>query len=278
MFKPSSIPPPKPSDDPLLAPLLDEPFASLWSSVGPSNREAAMREQLLEKVKDSHRASLAMHTARVSRLTPIELADGVKARTLYLATPGVALRPGEPVRVQMIDLAPGSRWTEPSSNHQREWLVLRGQVQLGEELLGLRDHQVAPLGWPCRELSSSTGAQLFLRESLDTAPVGQPPRTVRDEQAGWPDFVPGIQRRVMWQQDGAASMLYLAQPGANIPLHSHGHDEECLMVQGELYLDDVLLMPGDYQLAPSGTRHHTTHTPTGVVLYAHGDANLKFES
>ena len=71
-------------------------------------------------------------------------------------------------------------------------------------------------------------------------------------------------------------MLYRADPGANVPHHNHGHDEECLMVQGELFLDDVLLQQGDYQLAPAGTGHHTTETDTGVVLYAHGDLDLQF--
>jgi hypothetical protein len=48
------------------------------------------------------------------------------------------------------------------------------------------------------------------------------------------------------------------------------------MVEGELFLDDVLLQAGDYQLAPAGTGHHMTETDTGVVLYAHGDLDLRF--
>ncbi|GAB3765704.1 hypothetical protein GCM10028796_23510 [Ramlibacter monticola] len=71
-------------------------------------------------------------------------------------------------------------------------------------------------------------------------------------------------------------MLYYARPGASVPMHTHGHDEECLMVQGELFLDDMLLQEGDYQLAPAGTGHRITETDTGVVIYAHGDLDLKF--
>ena len=79
-----------------------------------------------------------------------------------------------------------------------------------------------------------------------------------DFMAGWPAFAPGIRRRVLWQRDGQAALLYHAQAGAQVPHHTHGHDEECLMVQGELFLDDVLLQPGDYQLAPAGTGHRIT--------------------
>lgn len=99
---------------------------------------------------------------------------------------------------------------------------------------------------------------------------------MRDVDAGWLDYAPGIRRRVLWQHEGQAAMLYYAQAGAAVPKHSPGHDEDCLMVQGELFLDDVLLQEGDYQLAPACTGHRITETDTGVVIYAHGDLDLKF--
>ena len=49
------------------------------------------------------------------------------------------------------------------------------------------------------------------------------------------------------------------------------------MVAGELYLDDTLLLEGDYQLAKASSGHVVTHTDTGVVLYAHGDLDLAFK-
>jgi quercetin dioxygenase-like cupin family protein len=149
-------------------------------------------------------------------------------------------------------------------------------VVLGDEHLRLRDYHVAPAPCPARELRTEEGALLFLRESAARAGADTTPLTVRDADAGWPDYAPGIQRRVLWQHAGEAAMLYYAQPGAAVPLHTHGHDEECLMVQGELFLDDVLLQPGDYQLAPAGTGHRITETDTGVVIYAHGDLDLRF--
>ncbi len=117
---------------------------------------------------------------------------------------------------------------------------------------------------------------MYLRESTLPAGAGGAAFTVRDDDSDWPDYAPGIQRRVLWQHAGQAAMLYRARAGASVPLHTHGHDEECLMVQGELFLDDELLQEGDYQLAPAGTRHRTTETDTGVVLYAHGDLDLQF--
>ena len=69
-------------------------------------------------------------------------------------------------------------------------------------------------------------------------------------------------------------MLYRVQPGIAVPHHGHGHDEECLMLEGEVFVDDLLLRRGEYQLAPAGTHHEGVCSDTGGILYAHGDIDL----
>lgn len=264
--------------DQALEPLLSEPFATAWEAGDPrpAATTAALRGRLLDRIAASHAAASAMITSRRSRLAGVEVAPGVQVRTLYAAAADRALRPGEPVLARLVELKAGSRWAGPAPGRHREWLVLQGSVQLGDERLHMRDYHVAPAGSAAPHVRTDAGAVLFLRESVLAAAQGDSPFTVRDEDAGWPDYAPGIQRRLLWQRDGQAAMLYYAQPGASVPLHTHGHDEECLMVQGELFLDDVLLQEGDYQLAPAGTGHRITETDTGVVIYAHGDLDLKF--
>jgi hypothetical protein len=183
----------------------------------------------------------------------------------------------------LIELAAGARLASemlamPAQARARhcEWLLLSGSAWCGDDLLSQRDYHVTPAGHAAPTWTSPEGALLFLRESAQPAAPGDVPFTVRDAAAGWPDFAPDIQRRVLWQRDGQAALLYYAQAGAQVPQHTHGHDEECLMLQGELFLDDLLLQPGDYQLAPAGTGHRITETDTGVVIYAHGDLDLKF--
>ena len=270
-----------PAPDPVdreLEPLLGEPFASAWASgaTGAQATGAALRGRLLGRLAASRAAASVMFTARRARLAAAELAPGVLARTLYAAATGQSQRPGEPLRARLVELKAGACWQGPDPALHREWLVLQGAVDLDGERLRLRDYHAAPAGCRQQPVQAAEDAVLFLRESALPAPAGAAPMTVRDEQAGWPDYAPGIQRRVLWQHAGQAAMLYYAQPGAAVPLHSHGHDEECLMVQGELFLDDVLLQPGDYQLAPAGTSHRITETDTGVVIYAHGDLDLRF--
>lgn len=272
--------------DPDLEPLMSEPFASAWSTdrPAPPSRNDPPRQRLLARLAASKAASAAMVTVRLRRTGGERAAAGVLVRKLYAAEPGRALRPGEPLAARLVELQPGACWTGPGPAHHREWLLLQGQARVGTATLRPRDYRVTPSGSPADRVHSERGALLFLRESLlpeDTctdactdAPLHA--YTVHDAEADWPDFAPGIRRRVLWQHGGQAALLYHAEPGAAVPMHRHGHDEECLMVQGELFLDDVLLQGGDYQLAPAGTGHRATETDTGVVLYAHGDLDLRF--
>ncbi len=261
-----------------LEPLLGEPFATAWAdeAPGPQGTAAALRRRLLDRLAVSRAEASAMFTVRRSRLASVELAPGVQALTLYAAAKDRALRPGEPMLARLIELKAGSRWTGPAPDRHREWLVLQGSVQLGDERLHLRDYHVAPAGLTAPVVRSVSGGRVFLRESVLPAQAPSQAFTVRDAESGWPDYAPGIRRRVLWHHDGQAALLYHAEAGASVPVHIHGHDEECLMVQGELFLDDILLQEGDYQLAPAGTGHRITETDTGVVLYAHGDLDLKF--
>jgi quercetin dioxygenase-like cupin family protein len=275
--------PPEPADHDL-DPLFAEPFASAWARAAPAS-SAPVRGRLLGRVSASRQAEAGMVTTRRRRAPRTVLAEGVSSQTLYLADDASATRPGEPLRVRLIEIAAGAELgpeqlggdAELAGRH-REWLIVSGQARQGSQALSQRDYAVTPAGHATPRWWADTDTLLFLRESALTAEPGDSPHLVLDAQAGWPDFAPGIRRRVLWQRDGQAALLYHADAGAQVPNHVHGHDEECLMVQGELFLDDLLLQTGDYQLAPAGSGHHVTETDTGVVIYAHGDLDLRFVS
>ena len=211
------------------------------------------------------------------------VAAGVQVQDLYRAASDRALRPGEPLRARLLELASGA--TVPvqvlddgaaAGRCHRELLVLSGRVELAGQTLSQRDYHVLPSGQPTPTLHAAEHTLLFWRESALEALPGEAAHTVFDASAGWPELAPGIRRRILWQRGTQAAMLYHAEPGAMLPRHDHGHDEECLMLQGELFLDDVLLQTFDYQLAPAGSEHIVTQTDTGVVIYAHGDIELHF--
>lgn len=264
--------------DPELEPLLNEPFVSAWAAVpsAPKSPSGRLRKRLLDRLAASKAASATMTTSRWRHLDSAPVAAGVSIRTLYAAPSDRTLRPGEPLRACLIELQPGARWSGPGEEHHREWLVLQGSARVGDTTMERHDYRLAPAGQAAETVASESGARLFLRESALPAFVADTAFTVHDAESDWPDYAPGIRRRVLWQHEGQAALLYHAEPGASVPMHSHGHDEECLMVQGELFLDDILLQAGDYQLAPAGTGHCITETDTGVIIYAHGDLDLKF--
>lgn len=259
---------PEPNDDDL-SPLLSEPFASAWAAPAAPGR---LGERLGGRLQRSLDAERGMVTVRRRSSLAEPLADGVRRHWLYRAPTGRALRPGEPRAASLVELHAGAGLVLPAAG-AREFLVVRGSVEVDGEPLGLRDFLRLPAASEAR-LASRDGAHVFVREADGEAGA----RTlVRDAEAGWPEFAPGIRRRVLWAGGGQAALLYRADPGARVPGHAHGHDEECLMVQGELFLDDVLLQQGDYQLAAAGTGHRVTETDTGVILYAHGDLDLQFD-
>jgi quercetin dioxygenase-like cupin family protein len=264
--------------DPELEPLLAEPCASAWARLDPPDEADAgrVRARLLGRAGAAAAEAAPMITSRLRRLPAVDVAPGASIRTLYAAPDDRLLRPGEPLRARVVALQPGACWIGPDPRHHREWLVLSGRVRLGGELLAEGDYHVAPGGTAEGPLACDEAALVFLRESAQPRAAADAAFTLRDANADWPAYAPGIRRRVLWQHDGQAALLYHADAGASVPLHTHGHDEECLMVRGELFLDDVLLQEGDYQLAPAGSRHRVTETDTGVVIYAHGDLDMQF--
>jgi hypothetical protein len=239
----------------------------------PRPEATALRRRLFARIEHSANASRQLFTTRHADAPAQQPAAGVTLRTLYRAR-SVNLRPGEPGRVRLVELAPGALWAGPEPPLQREWLVLRGSVTLGPERLEAEDFHVAPAGAPALPLASAEGAFVMLRESPRVPHDGERPATQRAATAEWLDFAPGIVRRLMWRSGSEAAMLYRTAPGVSVPRHGHGHDEECLMLEGDLFLDEVLLRPLDYQLAPAGCEHGSVFTDTGTVLYAHGDVEL----
>lgn len=294
-MNPPRLPPPRPAPDPLAdewVDLLDEPFVAAFAGTASAapGRPAILRERVLGRVARSARQSRGFVTVRRKDAPAEALAPGVLARTLYAGHAGAG-RPGEPRRVRLLELAPHACWAAATPglmvtpDSASEWLLLAGSLRLQPtgpvapiELSARDFHRLADGPLP-QVRAGAAGATVYLRE----APAGAGPAraagaTVRDSEAPWDDFAPGIRRRVLWTDGSQAALMYHALPGAQVPRHGHGHDEECLMLEGDIFLDDVLLRQGEYQLAPAGSEHGGVTTDTGLLLFAHGDLALDVRS
>ncbi len=204
---------------------------------------------------------------------PRPLAGGGRVLELGGAT-GLLRRRGQAERLRLVDLAAGAScrlWMLPGLVW--ECLVLSGRAQLDGQLLGSLDYYREPaIAEPLR-LQSAHGARLLLRESVP-APGDARRASLPAHRSRWEQLSAGIARRQLaWMGSKRISLQRLA-PGSGLPAHHHSQDEECLLLEGEMFVEDRLLRVGDYQLAPAGTWHRRVSSEGGALLYRHGDAEL----
>ncbi len=254
------------------------------SAAGAANAAAVgtgARALLLERV---HRSAIALQgfiTVRHGATPWTDWDEGARRRLLYEYGP---------LRSLMVELQPGAALPHTGNAAAQEILVLRGTLT-GSTLLGPQSFLLRNCGgrdvWVAPQ-----GALLYLRElhgpreALPAAearwwPVaGAGVIIVPASEDGWLPFSTGVQVKPLVGNDEAISMLAHFQPGARVAGHGHVLPEECVMVQGDLYLGDLLLREGEYQLAPTGSRHDSVMSDHGSVLYFHGaiDAALRGEA
>ncbi len=233
-----------------------------------------VRERLLGRVADSAERHRGMVTVRQRRVPAQAWADGVLVRWMYQADSTRARRPGEPQRLAMIELQPGARLASGLglTGRHSEWLVVAGSATLDGLALDTLDHHGLAAAAHEPLIASAAGATLYLRDNGgEPSPAG----TSRERQAQWEVFAPGIRRRLLWQAGSAASYIVRAQVGAAVPAHGHDRDEECLMIEGELFVGDILLREREFQLAPAGLNHGMVQAASDCLVYLRGDAELQ---
>ncbi|MEP6969950.1 MAG: cupin domain-containing protein [Betaproteobacteria bacterium] len=200
-------------------------------------------------------------------------------RIAYQIGDAAAKTPGAPTRIRLID-APAGAQVEVSVNAAADsaWLVLAGQINIGDVLCAKYDYQERRAGENSVTLATQHGARVMLRESIpDPRRPGStgPVRTTRAGQMAWEALADGVNRRLLAPPKGSAAAYFVQlAAGAAAPAHRHGLAEECLVLEGEMYLDDTLLFGGDFQLAPAGGQHNEASSERGVLLLVHGDLEL----
>lgn len=84
----------------------------------------------------------------------------------------------------------------------------------------------------------------------------------------WPGAEGKADMKTLFDDGITLSMLVRLAPGCE--LDGHGHElgpEECLCVQGDVWLNDSLLRAGDYEVALPGTQHHRIRSDSGCLLF-----------
>jgi len=60
------------------------------------------------------------------------------------------------------------------------------------------------------------------------------------------------------------------EPGAAVVPHDHPVDEECLVLEGEARIGELVVRAGDYHLAPRGKPHGMITSEHGALLFLRG--------
>lgn len=132
-------------------------------------------------------------------------------------------------------------------------------------------------------IEPSPARKTALRERILKRVAAQKPSaaashlTVRLSEDGWIDVIPLIKMKKLFESDDGKAVLFRFQPGARLPAHEHGTDEECIVLEGELRIgEDMVVHAGDFHLARRGIAHGDLTSATGALFYIRTGASFKF--
>jgi anti-sigma factor ChrR (cupin superfamily) len=106
-----------------------------------------------------------------------------------------------------------------------------------------------------RRIAAETGADSVL-------PVG---RDCKERE--WKEVSPGILCKILATdaERDRVTMLVRLLPGVSYPPHTHTGVEELHLLDGELWIEDRLLHPGDYNYGKPGAFDQRVYSETGCT-------------
>jgi quercetin dioxygenase-like cupin family protein len=234
-----------------------------------NGRHDMLKQGLLARAAQSIANQAGVLTVRAKDGVWQTLKTGIRVKHLWSGG-----RQGNSV---LVEFAPGASLVP----HRHNCLDL----QMGDLRLGPLDYHASPAGSRHGGISSQHGALAYLRGTSlgDTRevlrellggllPFGQD-RTLTvyaDSKNPWQEIMPGVWKKPLWQEGPRESCFYRLEADTRCPEHLHQIEEECMMLEGDLFIDDLLLRAGDYQLAPAGSVHRDVYTDVGATLFVRG--------
>lgn len=127
---------------------------------------------------------------------------------------------------------------------------------------------------------SALGSRLAGRLAAIETPAPMPGiAAIRAEEGAWHQIGTGIRIKPLRANltDGTQTSLWRIDAGARVPRHAHHHEEECLVVTGQIIMAGVRYQTGDFVLAGDGSDHPEFIAETDTTLLIRGqlDAGLR---
>jgi anti-sigma factor ChrR (cupin superfamily) len=123
--------------------------------------------------------------------------------------------------------------------------------------------------WPTDVLRppASLQGRLAHRIAEETGRQPVPPPARRWSEPDWEHVAPGIECKLLATdvERQRVSMLVRLAPGASYPAHTHAGTEELHLLDGELWIDQRKLLPGDYSHGAPGASDERVRSETGCT-------------
>ncbi len=138
-----------------------------------------------------------------------------------------------------------------------------------QELETLRPVADSFVFWPTNVIRPSASLQerLAHRIAAETGEKPEAPPARQWAEPAWEEVAPGIFVKLMATdtERHRVSMLVRLAPGVDYPPHTHAGLEELWLLDGELWIDDRKLYPGDYNRAEPGSGDKRVWSETGCT-------------
>jgi anti-sigma factor ChrR (cupin superfamily) len=125
------------------------------------------------------------------------------------------------------------------------------------------------VSWPTDVLRPTISLQerLARRIAEDTGKRPVPPPARQWSEPEWEQVAAGIECKLLATdtERHRVSMLVRLAPGASYPPHTHAGVEELHLLDGELWIEDRKLVPGDYNYGPPGANDELVWSETGCT-------------
>jgi anti-sigma factor ChrR (cupin superfamily) len=137
------------------------------------------------------------------------------------------------------------------------------------ELERLQPAVDALVAWPTDVLRPPRSLQgrLALRIAEETGKQPVMPAARQWSEPAWEEVAPGISCKLLATdtEKHVVSMLVRLAPGTEYPPHTHAGVEELHLLDGELWIDERKLYPGDYNRAEPSTGDKRVWSETGCT-------------
>jgi anti-sigma factor ChrR (cupin superfamily) len=136
------------------------------------------------------------------------------------------------------------------------------------ELESLRPVVDRFVAWPTDVLRPATSLQARLAARIaEETGKHVPPPTPRWSEPDWEQVASGIECKLLATdtERHRVSMLVRLAPGASYPAHTHAGVEELHLLDGELWIDERKLYPGDYNYGAPGAGDERVWSETGCT-------------